>query len=353
LTAPWEAAMDKARYQQIRAALSFRPRYLPTVSFLAADLGLFLLGLWLLTQESRAAFVVSQFLFAVVFFHNFALLHEFGHESATPSGAFNNLAGHWSSLFCFLPFYPWKYIHTEHHSWVGNLDRDPTLKGLRAYRRKGYIPWIVRVAWRTWVPLLAFMQHFVLWSYPLMLLKVSRLRGRRLLLAAVSVLVLPTTYTALYLSFPGLFNFRNFGLALLIYLVVTELINLPHHLGTDLYDDREELHKLPLWEQFRVTRSCYYPALVGELLLLNFNFHVEHHFFPNLPWYHLRKARALVREALGEDYQESVGISWNLKHRRRPVEEVVLGTPLREAETHAEADSAQPLTMGAGEGQGG
>jgi omega-6 fatty acid desaturase (delta-12 desaturase) len=342
--------MDKARYQQIRAALSFRRRYLPTALFLAADLAVFLLGLWLVTLESMAAFVAAQFLFAMVFFHNFALLHEFGHECATPSGAFNNLAGHWSSLFCFLPFYPWKYIHTEHHSWAGNLDRDPTLKGLRAYREKGHVPWVVRLAWRSWVPILAFLQHFVLWSYPLMLLKVSRLRGHRLLLAVISVLVLPTTYTALYLTFPGLFNFRNFGFALLIYLVVTELINLPHHLGTDLYHDREDLHKLPLWDQFRVTRSCYYPALVGELLLLNFNFHVEHHLFPNLPWYQLRKARALVREALGADYQESVGISWNLKHRRRPVEEVVLGKPPRVAEAHTDTDAACPVTSEVGPG---
>ncbi len=349
--------MDKTRYLQIRETLCFQRRYVPTILFLLADLTLFLFGLWLLTLENTAAYVASQILFAVIFFHNFALLHEFGHEMGTPSGLINALGGHYVSLFCFMPFYPWKYIHTEHHSWAGNLDRDPTLKAVRSYREKGRVGLVFRIAWRSWVPLLAFLQHLVLWSYPLMLLKLGRLRGRRLALALASVLWLPTGYTALYLSWPTLFNFGNFALAFVIYLVATELINFPHHLGTDLYNDSEELHKLPLWDQGRVTRSSYFPVLIAELLLLNFNFHIEHHLFPNLPWYRLRKARTLIREALGTDYQESVGISWNLKHRRRSVEEVVLGTLPRETDSLPDAVPTQTATAGAppgaGSGQGG
>src|SRR6185312_14673543 len=83
-----ESVMDKTVYVHIRDALSFRRRYLPTILFLLADLGLFVFGLWLLTLENTWAYVGSQFLFAMIFFHNFALLHECGHETATPSGLF-------------------------------------------------------------------------------------------------------------------------------------------------------------------------------------------------------------------------------------------------------------------------
>jgi fatty acid desaturase len=73
--------------------------------------------------------------------------------------------------------------------------------------------------------------------------------------------------------------------------------------------------KLPLWEQAHSTRSCYYPRGISEFLVLNFNFHIEHHLFPTLPWYRLRRARALVKPVLGDGYTEEVGVTWNLRRR--------------------------------------
>jgi fatty acid desaturase len=81
--------------------------------------------------------------------------------------------------------------------------------------------------------------------------------------------------------------------------------------------------KLPIWHQYRATRSCYYPRGVSELFVLNFNFHIEHHLFPALPWYRLRRARELVRSALGERYQEAIGIAWNIEHRTRDLQSIV------------------------------
>jgi acyl-lipid omega-6 desaturase (Delta-12 desaturase) len=62
---------------------------------------------------------------------------------------------------------------------------------------------------------------------------------------------------------------------------------------------------------------------VSELLVLNFNFHVEHHLFPSLPWYRLRKARRLVTAALAASYQECIGISWNLGNRTRSIDTII------------------------------
>jgi fatty acid desaturase len=224
-----------------------------------------------------------------------------------------------------MPYFPWKYIHTEHHTWTGNLDRDPTLKAIRDYREDRHLKnGLVSLAWRTWVPLLAFLQHLVLWSYPLMLLKVGRLRGWRLARSLFSILLLPFAYGMLHWLWPQLFNLANFALSFVIYLVFVELINFPHHLGTEVFRATENGQKLVLWEQTRVTRSCYYPIIISELLLLNFNFHIEHHLFPTLPWFQLRRARALVRRALGNEYQECMGISWNLENRQKDPREVFL-----------------------------
>lgn len=317
--------MTKTEYQAIRSQLSFKHRYVLILIFLFADGGLFALGLWLLVRGHFWAYLSSQFVFAIVSFHSFAILHECGHGTASWLPWLNTLTGHYCSLFCFMPYFPWKYIHTEHHTWTGNLNRDPTLKAVRDYREdQRFKNGILCLAWRSWVPLLALMQHLVLWSYPLMLLQMGRLRGWRLVSSVFSILLLPFTYATLYWLWPHLFNVANFALAFVIYLVFVELINFPHHLGTEVYRTTEKGQKLVLWEQTDVTRSCYYPVIMSELLLLNFNFHIEHHLFPTLPWFQLRRARTLVRQALGDEYQECVGISWNLENRSKDAREVFL-----------------------------
>ena len=237
----------------------------------------------------------------------------------------NSVFGHYASLFCFLPYYPWKYIHTEHHSWAGIVDRDPTLKLVRDYKSSQRLRnFGVRLAWKTFLPFLAFAQHCVFWTYPVVLFREGRLKKKRLPLSILSILLLGGVYSCLFFFHGKLFNLVNFGPAFVIYLVLTELVNFPHHLGTQLYQVSENSRKLPLWEQWKVTRSCYYPKGVAEFLLLNFNFHTEHHFFPDLPWHELRKVRPAIRAVLGSNYQESVGISWNLENRRKNPEEVFL-----------------------------
>jgi fatty acid desaturase len=160
------------------------------------------------------------------------------------------------------------------------------------------------------------MQHLVFWSHPI---DVWRSGSRwQFLRCAFSVLWLGAAYAGLHWVWPNTINFSNFGLAIVVYLAAVELVNLPHHADRPTTD-----RKLALWEQAYSTRSCYYPVLVSELLVLNFNFHIEHHLFPSLPWYRLRKARGLVKAALEGGYEEAVGIGWNLRHRSTDIRNVL------------------------------
>jgi len=316
--------MTREDYLRIRDVLRFRRPFFLTLTILVLDGFLFLAGLWLATEAGTWGYLASQLLFAVLFFHHFAILHECGHETASGNGWLNTLMGHYASIFCFMPYFPWKYIHAEHHTWAGNIDRDPTLKAVRDSQELGPIKiGILRFVWRYWIPLVGLVQHFVFWTYPLIVFQLGRLRGGRLRRCVGSVLLLPVAYLGLHSLLPDYINFANFGLAIVVYLVLVELVNLPHHVGTELFHDPSANRKLPLWEQVRVTRSCYYPPILSDLLLLNFNFHIEHHLFPNLPWTELRRARQMVKASLGSAYQESIGISWNLTHRRKNAEEVL------------------------------
>jgi fatty acid desaturase len=215
-----------------------------------------------------------------------------------------------------MPYFPWKYQHALHHVWTGNLDKDPTLRLLRDWRTTRRVPLALRIAWRSWLPLGAAMNHVVFWSHPVAVARSGNAGQLRRCIA--SLVWLAASYTGLHYAWPKLFCFGNFALAIFLYLIAVELVNLPHHA-----DQRTTTGKLALWEQAYSTRSCYYPKLVSELLVLNFNFHIEHHLFPTLPWYRLRSARALIRPALGAGYNEAIGIAWNLEHRFTDIREVL------------------------------
>lgn len=320
-----EGTLTKQTYHQLRKSLSFEQRYWPTALVMLADLTLLGCAFWLATRGSWLPYLAAQPLFVLVFFHNFAILHEAGHGNLSKREWVNSLSGSYASLFCFLPYFPWKYIHAEHHTWAGNVERDPTLKLVRDYEQSQHMKnTILKFAWRSWLPLLALGQHIVFWTYPISLYLQGRLRGARLWRATGSVLLLAIAYPTFYFLWPQVFNLRVFGPSLLIYLVVVELINFPHHIGTGLFALTEQGQKLPLWLQAKVTRSCYYPAIFSDWLLMNFNFHIEHHLFPDLPWYDLRKAQAITKRALGDEYRESHGIDWNVENRVKPMEEVFL-----------------------------
>ena len=57
---------------------------------------------------------------------------------------------------------------------------------------------------------------------------------------------------------------------------------------------------------------------------MKFNFHIEHHFFPSLPWFRLRRASHLLKQDLGDAYNESLGFDWSLENRKKDPEQVFL-----------------------------
>ncbi len=309
--------MDRNAYSEIRAQLDMRPRLLPTAAIVVLDVLLLLCVARALRAGGFFLFVLAQLILVVVFVHNFSILHECGHGSASRHRWLNTLLGHYASLFCFIPFYQWKYIHQKHHAWTGNIDRDPVLKSLRTWRRTG-VPMLVRVSWRSWVPLGALLQHVVYWTYPIAMWRAGEMTRVRLFRTLISILFVPIGYIGLHTLAPDIVRPSNVVLAFGLYLIAEELVNIPHHVDVSTFHT-----KLPIWEQYQATRSCYYPPGVAELLVLNFNFHIEHHLYPALPWYRLRRARTLVKARLGSDYHQAVGIAWNVEHRKRDMQSIV------------------------------
>ena len=120
--------------------------------------------------------------------------------------------------------------------------------------------------------------------------------------------------------------------SVMLYLVAVEIVNLPHHLQLPQFTGDQQF---PAWQQYRTARSCIYPRWFARFFALNFNYHTEHHMFPDAPWYDLERVQALVRVELGAEYNSDPYLQWILENKKRTVGEVLSPENLDESQTHS------------------
>jgi len=106
-----------------------------------------------------------------------------------------------------------------------------------------------------------------------------------------------------------------------LYLLLVEVVNFPHHLQLE---NSEKGPAIPAWEQEPYARSCLYPRWISELVVLNFNYHVEHHLFPDVPWYDLPRLSQKLVPDLGPNYKTDPGFEWILTNRKRNLDSVLV-----------------------------
>jgi fatty acid desaturase len=300
--------MQAEQYQQIAKKLDLRPSLFRLLSHLFVDS---LLGLLILATWAGPLYLVSQALLPILMFRAFALMHDCLHHSAAPSRLLCDTVGILAGAFCLLPYEPWKRIHLSHHKWSGNVDRDPSMGLIKAFpghseRKNRWLNFL----WRSWIPGLAVAQHFVFWTKSYQFILSAGSRGERLknLLSIAVPLALYTQLDWARLA-PGIF----------VYLIMVEVVNFPHHLQMPMLSGDASFR---VRDQYLTARSCVYPRWVSCHVLNNFNLHIEHHLFPQLPWYRLPEARALIKPALGAAYTEVWRNQWIRENRQKPIETI-------------------------------
>lgn len=231
----------------------------------------------------------------------YVIVHECGHKSLFRTRTGCTIAGTIASVFCGVPYIPWREVHNLHHKWVGVIDRDPTQQGL--LKLKHYSPaknalWTV--IWRMWIPAIFFVLIFkLLWGWPLSEWKKgdrkSALRnGASLLVVALPRVALFVLFgwSALWILLPMTY----------VFVFLDENVSVPQHSGYFPYTS--ETHPRPLrpWEHVEITRTTNRPGIAGVLLSLNFSLHTEHHLFPTVPWYRLPRVSEKIADR--DDYQQ-------------------------------------------------
>lgn len=310
--------MDRAQYIQIRKSqdltisrFALLTHYLREVIFVAA-----IYGVWNGFADSNLKFIAVPLLAALIF-RNFSLMHDAVHRAVSKSQYINDLSGVISGSICLLPFEPWRKSHLEHHSWSGNIDKDPVMGLVKGYPH--FDPKLQKTLnffWRLWVPTLAVMQYglFYLLATKIFIAKRDSLK---VLLSLLSPLLL---WGSLIYFLPTAFTLTILFPAFLLYMIAVEVVNFPHHLQLPQFEGDV---RFPVWEQYKTSRSCIYPLWFAQHIVLNFNYHIEHHMFPDVPWYHLPKLHQEIKLAIGSDYNTDPSFGWIIENRPKNLEDVV------------------------------
>lgn len=310
--------MDKNRYLEIRRSHDLSLKKLALIWHLLKD-SLFIAAIyfsWNFFGDSPLRFLAIPLIAAFVF-RNFSLMHDAVHKAVSKRQWLNDSVGIIAGGVCLLPFEHWRRSHLEHHTWGGNLDKDPVTAFITLFPK--FPPKVrntLNFFWKSWFPLLAMVQYLVFWSLAAKITLKSKLSPKLSLSLFAPVAfwgtlaaLLPVSFT-LTAALPGL----------ILYFLAVEVVNFPHHLQLPQF--RGET-RFAFWDQHLISRSCIYPKWFAGWVVLNFNYHTEHHLYPDVPWYHLSKLHEPVKQALGELYNTDPNFLWILENKPKTLDEVI------------------------------
>jgi fatty acid desaturase len=103
-------------------------------------------------------------------------------------------------------------------------------------------------------------------------------------------------------------------------MIGTEIINLPHHLELPFL---KENNRYSFAEQYKSARSCIYPKMISKHMVLNFNYHIEHHMFPQAAWYDLENIHFNLKENLAEKYNSDTAFFWIKGARKKQISAIL------------------------------
>jgi fatty acid desaturase len=277
-----------------------------------------LAALFISTSPITVFWLFGQILLGIAILQWFVLLHDFGHNCFFPNKKLNLWAGYFASLFCWVPFYPWKQIHTMHHVWTGWQDRDPTMESTLPRPRGKAITLLARICWRLWIPVLSLGFSFHnFWNLPRLWRLFPEPKERIHFL--FSTLGLAVFLIAVMRSS----EFWHFyGLGYLIFLIIADplLISQHSHVPQMLAKDSSmEVLPVPVYEQELYTRTLQFPNWMGKYILLNFDAHSAHHLWPTLPCYHLGKIKV-------ESKFDAPWLKWLYMTKKLPIDRILFSS---------------------------
>jgi fatty acid desaturase len=211
----------------------------------------------------------------------FMVEHEATHQTLLPGAAANDALGFVAGVLILLPFRWFRWFHMAHHRFTNDPANDPELVGAEKPRTRAAWAWHVsgipywvaeaRVLWR-----LARGQaedRFLPSGARPGVIAEARLMLAIYALAGASLIVSPLLVWIWFVPVA-------FGQVALRLFLLAEHADCPH--VSDMLEN---------------TRTTLTTRLV-RLVTLNASFHIEHHVYPQVPWYRLPSLHNMMRDEL-------------------------------------------------------
>ncbi len=294
----------------------------PTLFIFIIDIFL-LLTSWNLFQLG-SFFVIISYLFASLALLQFYLiLHEATHNAVSTSNFINSLIGHLCGFLVLMPYLPRQSSHILHHTWTGHPVRDPAnnrmIQKFSVITEKDIMR--LETIWKYWIPAIIINDRVGLWLSPHKIKK-SGQSTQKIQKELFWNKIYLLNYFLILAVVIRLGHLGTFSLwlipSLFIAFIIEELVNLPHHAETPLVKPTDKA--IPYWEQHKVTHSCQSIPFWSNYIILNFNLHVAHHFFPTASWNLLTSLDKKIQNNLSEKSNDQINeFSWSIKNRPRPL----------------------------------
>ncbi|MDP2311974.1 MAG: fatty acid desaturase [Pseudomonadota bacterium] len=232
------------------------------------------------TATSWWTLALAQVALAFVILRHFCMMHELSHGSLLDGRRANDLAGEYASLVCLTPYWGWKRIHVEHHTWAGWRDRDPTEQDSDLSKLQPWERFLANWAWRLSVPIIG--ASFCLrtfWNLP-RLFRLFPDTPRRRFLGSVALLV---AVHGTAIVFFGELYLTCYVPGLVMFLVMADPLMISQHVGVPIYEtEGREVRPFRVTEQERFARTLVFPRWFARHVLLGFNYHSHHHARPTV-----------------------------------------------------------------------
>lgn len=228
------------------------------------------------------SWIFGQLILGVGFWRSFAILHACGHNAFFRNRKLNDLSGFLIAPLCFIPYFPWKYIHQDHHVWTGWKDLDPTTRGLMKQPAR-WQQSLLNFCWKSWLPLISI--HYIVTLFFDLNHSSFKTFNRRKILTLLSMVWVILFHLGLVMISGSLW-LTLFGLSIFIYLNMGDLSLLTQHVHLPLdKTNGESVDPKNLWEQDQYSHTMLLPDFATRWIAMGFNHHSLHHLFPSLPYY--------------------------------------------------------------------
>jgi len=216
--------------------------------------------------------------------------HEYGHRTFFKSKILNDVFYEISSFLQYLESVSWRYSHHHHHSRTLHQNIDYEIQVSRPAKlfslfflecfRIGFI----------WNEFKKILLHSMGIMTPVALDCVPKDKRKKMILNSMFLMIVKIVLIVWafniksFLPLMFIFTPNVYGGIFLQFLVMTQ------HGGL----------KADTWDHRESTRTFYTNPILGWLCYLNMQYHIEHHIFPQVPFYNLPKLHNLIKDQMPE-----------------------------------------------------